>query len=85
MAQMDVLWEWKCEDTASRTVTCLQWKPGNQIVLAAGYGELTFTPASAPGLVALWSLKHPEQPEWSFQTSSGDSSRRPIPFVVLRV
>ena len=45
--------------------------PGvRQDILAVGYGQFEFG-SPLPGLVALWSLKNPGYPLWSFTTSSG--------------
>ena len=45
--------------------------PGvRQDILAVGYGQFDFGPPLS-GLVALWSLKNPGYPLWSFFTSSG--------------
>ena len=45
--------------------------PGvRQDILAVGYGQFEFG-APLPGLVALWSLKNPGYPLWSFPTASG--------------
>ena len=41
-----------------------------QDILAVGYGQFEFG-SPLPGLVALWSLKNPGYPLWSFTTSSG--------------
>ena len=39
-------------------------------LLAVGYGNLDFH-GRQDGMVAFWSLKNPEHPEWSFPTSFG--------------
>lgn len=45
--------------------------PGvRQDILAVGYGQFEFGPPLS-GLVALWSLKNPGYPLWSFSTPSG--------------
>ncbi len=45
--------------------------PGvRQDILAVGYGQFEFGPPLS-GLVALWSLKNPGYPLWSFPTPSG--------------
>ena len=45
--------------------------PGvRQDILAVGYGQFDFGPPLS-GLVALWSLKNPGYPLWSFYTPSG--------------
>ena len=45
--------------------------PGvRQDILAVGYGQFEFGPPIC-GMVALWSLKNPGYPLWSFPTPSG--------------
>lgn len=45
--------------------------PGvRQDILAVGYGQFEFGPPIC-GMVALWSLKNPGYPLWSFSTPSG--------------
>lgn len=66
-------------------VTCLQWKPDSPDVLAVGYGELAFTPTQLPGRIAFWSLKHPKQSLWSFQTSCGNFKHKMMKYVPVGV
>ena len=53
------------------SVTCLAWKPKHEDLLCSGHGDLKFVPESSQGSVAFWSIKHPEEPQWSFQTPCG--------------
>ncbi|KAL3137952.1 hypothetical protein ABBQ38_005199 [Trebouxia sp. C0009 RCD-2024] len=77
--RLTLLWEWQCplppSATLSTRVTCMAWKkvrlPGvRQDILAVGYGQFEFGPPIC-GMVALWSLKNPGYPLWSFSTPSG--------------
>ncbi|DBA79036.1 TPA: hypothetical protein ACH3X1_008899 [Trebouxia sp. C0004] len=77
--RLTLLWEWQCplppSLTLSTRVTCMAWNkvraPGvRQDILAVGYGQFEFGPPLS-GLVALWSLKNPGYPLWSFPTPSG--------------
>ena len=75
------LWDFVCPVTAGRTVSCVAWNKSAPDVLAVGYGELDFMTRDededdndkncSKGLVAFWSLKNPEFPEWFFQTEHG--------------
>ena len=75
------LWDFICDETRGRDVTCVAWNRLAPDVLAVGYGpaeangrKRAGTAESrerADGLVAFWSLKNPEHPEWHFATPFG--------------
>lgn len=48
----------------------MAWNKLKPDLLAVGYGEFDFT-NQRDGLVAFWSLKNPEHPEWTFSTPFG--------------
>ena len=76
------LWDFICDETRGRDVSCVAWNALAPDALAVGYG-LAEPAASGgerrgerprrdgAGLVAFWSLKNPEHPEWTFATPSG--------------
>lgn len=64
------LWDFKSPATDGRNVSCVAWNKSNPDLLAVGYGEFDFT-SQRDGLVAFWSLKNPECPEWTFKTPFG--------------
>jgi WD40 repeat protein len=62
-----------------RTVSCLDWNPINNDLLAATYGEFELAPrfkkeslnnSNLEGALAFWTLKSPEFPERVIKTSS---------------
>eukprot|EP00884_Botryococcus_braunii_P016707 jgi/Botrbrau1/371/Bobra.110_2s0027.1 len=67
---LELLWEYKCPLTAGLVVTCITWNKVQGDLLAVGYGSRAFGPPRK-GRVSVWSVKNPEQPLWSCQTSSG--------------
>jgi len=56
------LWSFACEAAKRRAVTALAWHPAYDDLFAVGYGSFDFLRPVA-GLVALFSLKCPSQPE----------------------
>jgi len=92
------LWYFRCEATSDRTVACVSWNKGAPDVLAVGYGESESRDMDVSGeggkeketrsgLVAFWSLKNPEHPEWTFSTPSAVTAMdfSPTEFNVLAV
>ena len=70
------LWDFICDETRGREVTCVAWNRLAPDVLAVGYGSRRgenkdLSSNSGAGLVAFWSLKNPEHPEWVFATPFG--------------
>ena len=75
------LWDFICDETRGRDVTCVAWNRLAPDVLAVGYGPAEANGRRArrrrgareraDGLVAFWSLKNPEHPEWHFATPFG--------------
>ena len=56
---------------AGRNVSCLEWNPENQDLLATGYGEFDFARQSSNGLILFWSLKNPEAADKVIKTPCG--------------
>ena len=52
-------------------MSCLEWNPGNEDLLAAGYGEFDFAKQTDSGLLLFWSLKNPDSPDKVIRTASG--------------
>jgi len=74
------LWDFICDETRGRDVACVAWNRLAPDVLAVGYGPAEANGREragadsrerADGLVAFWSLKNPEHPEWHFATPFG--------------
>ena len=73
------LWDFICDETRGREVSCVAWNRLAPDVLAVGYGSRSRSPRAenkdasnaGAGLVAFWSLKNPEHPEWHFATPFG--------------
>lgn len=53
-----------------KSVNSVHWNPVNKDILAVGYGKFYFTD-DTPGLVLIWNIKNPVQPErtYKFQDS----------------
>ncbi|GMH39829.1 hypothetical protein BSKO_07733 [Bryopsis sp. KO-2023] len=71
MPRMELLWEWSCDVTDGYNVSCIGWNKVQQDFIAAGYGDFRFRPGNQTGVVAFWSLKNPEYPQWTFKTHTG--------------
>lgn len=52
-----------------KPVVALDWNPSNEDILAVGYGKFYFSDETN-GLVMIWNIKNPVQPErhYSFQS-----------------
>ncbi|XP_046405485.1 dynein axonemal intermediate chain 4-like isoform X2 [Ischnura elegans] len=70
---IEELWAFSCIDTANRAVTSISWNPIIEGALAVGYGTLDFHDFTG-GLVCIWSLLNPCQPEqfYKFDHSVND-------------
>lgn len=64
------LWNYSCNLTKGRNVSCMAWNKLNPDILAVGYGEFVFSEQKG-GLACCWSLKNPEYPERYFHLISG--------------
>eukprot|EP00743_Colponemidia_sp_Colp-15_P002272 GILK01002462.1.p1 GENE.GILK01002462.1~~GILK01002462.1.p1 ORF type:complete len:844 (-),score=167.91 GILK01002462.1:272-2803(-) len=64
------LFQFKCDLTQGRNVSCADWNKVNQDLLAVSYGEFDYS-AQKEGLILFWSLKNPTYPERVIRTHSG--------------
>lgn len=72
LPSMEKLWDFKCDLTEGRTVTCLSWSKQNPDLLAVGYGCFHVPlEKSDDGLILLWTLKNPEYPEKVIRVDTG--------------
>lgn len=67
--RLDLLWTFNNTNTQGRSVNGVKWNPVNEDVLAVGYGRFYYGDPQT-GLVAIWNIKNPTQPEreFSFKT-----------------
>eukprot|EP00899_Mesostigma_viride_P012208 jgi/Mesvir1/20989/Mv08051-RA.2 len=70
---MPLLWEFRCKLTEGRNASCCAWNRVKRDLLAAGYGQYEFS-KQRDGVIAFWSLKNPQYPEWAFLSPSGVTS-----------
>lgn len=61
--QLKLLWTFSNEDTKNRCVTGLSFNPLNDEILAVGYGKFYFIDRKSTGVVMVWNIKNPRQPE----------------------
>ena len=64
------LWKFVCEKEKKKQVTCINWNPFKSDLFAVGYGSYDFS-RQCPGIVAIFSLKNPSNPEYLYFTDSG--------------
>ncbi|KAL3678259.1 hypothetical protein R1sor_021215 [Riccia sorocarpa] len=55
------LWDYKCDFTTDKNVSCMCWNKVNKDLLCVGYGQFDFGTQKG-GLVAFWSIKNPGYP-----------------------
>lgn len=67
--ELKFLWTFANSKTLNRSVTCLQWNPLNRDVLAVGYGKFYFL-EKCNGMLMLWNIKNPVQPERFYNVES---------------
>ncbi|KAK4876062.1 hypothetical protein RN001_012484 [Aquatica leii] len=60
--RLRLLWTFENSDTKGRCVTAMCWNDHNSDVLAVGYGKFFYTDRTT-GMVMLWNIKNPVQPE----------------------
>lgn len=63
--RLDLLWTFYNSSTVRRAVTAVKWNPVNHDVLAVGYGRFFYGDPQT-GLVSIWNIKNPTQPEREF-------------------
>ena len=64
------LWGFRCEESAGRNVSGVEWNPANPDLLAVSYGEFDFS-AQRDGLILFWTLKNPGNPDKIIPTPCG--------------
>ncbi|KAK3288194.1 hypothetical protein CYMTET_4329 [Cymbomonas tetramitiformis] len=70
---MQHLWDFTCDLTKDRNVSCMVWNKMKKDMLAVGYGQFEFS-KQKDGMVAFWSLKNPDYPDWVFRAPCGVTS-----------
>lgn len=68
--RMQLLWQWKCDLTAGRNVSCIAWNHERIDLVAVGYGSFDFG-QHGDGMVCIWSMKNPCYPLWWFTVAAG--------------
>lgn len=66
--RLNLLWTFANDKTQGRCVTALSWNDENKDILAVGYGKFFFATVTT-GLVLIWNIKNPVQPERIFNFS----------------
>jgi len=64
------LWKFVCEKDKKKAVTCLDWNPLKTDLFAVGYGSYDFS-KQCPGIVGVFTLKNPSNPEFTYVTDAG--------------
>nr|XP_023028759.1 WD repeat-containing protein 78-like [Leptinotarsa decemlineata] len=60
--KLNLLWTFANSSTKGLCVNSIDWNPANRDVLAVGYGKFYYTD-KLTGLVLIWNIKNPVQPE----------------------
>lgn len=68
-----LLWSFANNQTHGRSVSCMRWNPKNKDILAVGYGKFFFN-ERCNGIIMLWNIKNPVQPERHYTFESPVSS-----------
>lgn len=68
--RMQLLWQWKCDLTAGRNVSCMAWNHERIDLVAVGYGSFDFG-QHGDGMVCIWSMKNPCYPLWWLRVATG--------------
>ncbi|XP_068898448.1 dynein axonemal intermediate chain 4-like isoform X2 [Tenebrio molitor] len=61
--KLDLLWTFCNEDTRNRCVTGISFNTYTEDILAVGYGKYYFVDRKSTGVVMIWNIKNPKQPE----------------------
>lgn len=61
-----LLWTFANSDTKDLSVNKMEWNPKNKNLLAVGYGKFYYED-KAKGLVLIWNIKNPVQPERQYK------------------
>ncbi|MCO5579194.1 hypothetical protein L7F22_033047 [Adiantum nelumboides] len=68
--QVEWLWDFCCDLTEGRNISCLVWNRVSKDLLTVGYGQFDFG-SQKDGLIAFWSLKNPCYPHATITAASG--------------
>lgn len=60
------LWTFSNNYTRHRPVTCISLNPITEDLIAVGYGKFFFTDSNKTGVLMIWNIKNPKQPEREF-------------------
>ncbi|KAG0575392.1 hypothetical protein KC19_5G000900 [Ceratodon purpureus] len=72
-ATVHSIWDFQCNVTEGRNISCMSWNKMNRHLIAVGYGEFDFG-KQRDGMIAFWSLKNPRYPHAVLPTHSGVTS-----------
>lgn len=72
-ATVHSIWDFQCDVTEGRNISCMAWNKVNRHLIAVGYGEFEFG-KQRDGMIAFWSLKNPRYPHAMIPTQSGVTS-----------
>ncbi|XP_060523928.1 dynein axonemal intermediate chain 4-like [Cylas formicarius] len=64
--RLNLLWTFSNSLTKGRCVSCMEWNPLNEDLLAVGYGKFYFAEQTT-GMVMIWNMKNPVQPERTYK------------------
>jgi WD40 repeat protein len=67
---LQLLWNYKCELTRGRSISCVSLNKQNEDIIAVAYGESRFIHGASPGLILCWSAKNPEWPDRIYNSES---------------
>ncbi|XP_044585361.1 dynein axonemal intermediate chain 4-like [Cotesia glomerata] len=71
---LDLLWTHVCPEVQGRPVNCIRWSYKNSNLLAAGYGSVSEeSNDSSRGLLLIWCIKNPSQPDRVYKFDSAVS------------
>ncbi|KAH7446711.1 hypothetical protein KP509_01G070000 [Ceratopteris richardii] len=68
--QVEWLWDFSCDLTEGRNISCLAWNRASKDLLTIGYGQFEFG-SQKDGLIAFWSLKNACYPHATLTAPSG--------------
>lgn len=68
--RLELLWTYANDDTEGRCVTGVAFNSFNEDLVGVAYGKYFYTDRNASGLVMIWNIKNPQQPErqYNFET-----------------
>ncbi|XP_044271436.1 dynein axonemal intermediate chain 4-like [Tribolium madens] len=68
--RLELLWTYSNDETNARCVTGVAFNSFNEDIVAVAYGKYFYTDRSSSGMVMIWNIKNPQQPErqYDFET-----------------